>query len=68
MMSVAAPTVPTLVLTPQHDQFCGPDAARPIVEAWTDCTFEPIESADHFLMGRTADVAERVATWLTGRF
>lgn len=68
MMSVSAPSVPTLVLTPQHDQFCQPDAARAIVDDWHDCTFDTIESADHFLMGHTAEVAERVTAWLTSRF
>jgi len=68
MMPAPAPSVPTLVLTPQHDQFCPPDVARAIVDAWDGCDFQPIESADHFLMGHTAGVAERVATWLDARF
>jgi len=30
--------------------------------------FETIEMADHFLSGRTAAVADRAATWLSGRW
>ena len=67
MMTVAAPSVPTLVLTPQHDQFCPPDAARAIVGSWDACDFETIESADHFLIGHTAVVAGRVIDWLADR-
>lgn len=67
MMPAPAPSVPTLVLTPRHDQFCAPDATRAIVESWVDCDFEPIEAADHFLIGHTADVAERATRWLTSQ-
>ena len=68
MLPAADPGVPTLVLTPRHDQFCPPDAATAVVARWTDYEFDVIESADHFLVGHTAAVAERVAEWLTGRF
>ncbi len=68
MMSVPAPTVPTLVLTPQHDQFCQPGAARAIIEDWDDVELAAIDSADHFLVGHTADVAERVTAWMADRF
>jgi alpha/beta superfamily hydrolase len=68
MMSVPAPSVPTLVLTPQHDQFSPPDAARAIIETWDDCDFDTIESADHFLTDHTTDVGGRVAAWLAARF
>ncbi len=68
MMSVRTPSVATLVLTPQHDQFCHPHAAQAIVDSWINCEFDTIESTDHFLIGHTAGVAERVTTWLTGRF
>jgi len=67
MMPAPAPSVPTLVLTPQHDQFCPPDVARPIVDTWDGCDFESIESTDHFLMGHTAAVAERVTAWFDAR-
>jgi alpha/beta superfamily hydrolase len=64
MMPSPEPTVPCLVLTPRHDQFCPPDAARPIVESWSRCDYEVIESADHFLTGRTTAVAQRAVDWL----
>ena len=67
MMPVPTPQVPTLVLTPRHDQFCQPDAAQAIVAHWPDCEFEAIESADHFLMGHTADVAARAVSYLEAR-
>lgn len=59
--------MPTLVLTPAHDQFTPPDGARPVVDGWPDATFEVVESVDHFLAGRAAHVAERSVTWLAGR-
>ena len=68
MMSVNPPSVPTLVLTPQHDQFSPPDATRPIVGEWDDCDFDTVESADHFLIGHTYDVGRRVTAWLVGRY
>ena len=60
--------IPTLVLTPAHDQFAPPDAVRPIVETWTDSTFETIEMTDHFIGGRTDAVATLVVDWLSGRW
>lgn len=65
MMETPAPPVPALVLSPAHDQFCPPDTTAPIVATWPDATLEPVESADHFLAGRTTHVANRVAIWLT---
>lgn len=62
-----APAVPTLVLTPRHDQFSAPDTASAIVAGWEQATFEVVESADHFLVGHTATVAARATTWLTER-
>lgn len=56
--------VPTLVLTPQHDQFAPPDVVEPIVTAWSSTTFETIPSADHFVLGRADWTAERAAAWL----
>lgn len=67
MMEVSAPTVPTLVLTPRHDQFSPPEATEPLVSRWPDHRFQVVESADHFLGGHTIDVAQRVASWLSDR-
>ncbi len=61
-----APTrnVPTLVLSPSHDQFCPPEKAEPIAATWGNTEFAPIRSADHFLLGATSEVTRRVLTWL----
>jgi alpha/beta superfamily hydrolase len=56
---------PKLVLVPAHDQFCPPDALRPLVEGWTAATVEEVPSADHFLAGATAAVAARATAWVT---
>jgi alpha/beta superfamily hydrolase len=67
------PTVPTLVLTPRHDQFSPPPASDPIVASWSDempavaVDHRVIESADHSLVGRTAAVSDQVTSWLTGQ-
>ena len=57
--------VPTLVLTPAHDQFSAPDATETIISDWPQTTHETIASADHFLNGRTALVAERTLAFIT---
>ncbi len=57
--------VDTLILTPAHDQFSPPDATEAIVSEWPCTTHETIASADHFLNGRTAAVAERTVEFLT---
>jgi len=73
MSSVPVPVVPTLVLTPAHDQFSPPASTEPIVADWrvrsaTPIEFEVIDMADHFLAGRTATVADRTAAWLSDRW
>jgi alpha/beta superfamily hydrolase len=64
MLPATGPTVPTLVLTPRHDQFGPPASVAPVVGGWHDATFETIESADHFLHGHAAAIADRVSEWL----
>ena len=69
MSAPPIPSVPTLVLTPAHDQFSPPTATEPIITEWRTrgaarVDFEVIDMADHFLAGHTAAVAERAATWL----
>ncbi len=66
-MEINPPTVPTLVLTPRHDQFCDPSVAAPIVSAWSLAELEVVESADHFLAGHAAAVADRSVAWLAER-
>lgn len=55
---------PTLVMCPAHDQFAPPEVAGPVVAGWPSAELQVIEMADHFLHGRTADVAERTLAWL----
>ncbi len=66
---VAAPAVPTLVLTPVHDQFSPPKVSGPIIERWvadgTPVEHHTIEMADHSLVGHTFDVAARMTAWLS---
>ena len=73
MSSVPAPVVPTLVITPAHDQFSPPASTEPVVADWrahsaTPIEFEVVDMADHFLAGRTAAVADRTAAWLSDRW
>jgi alpha/beta superfamily hydrolase len=63
-MPVRAPEVATLVLCPRHDQFCPPETIEPIVRDWDLAELAVVESADHFLAGRTAAVADEVVEWL----
>lgn len=64
MLPVPEPRVPVLVLTPRHDQFSPPAANEAIVSKWSSAEHEIVESADHFLAGHTASVAQRVTSWL----
>jgi len=57
--------VPTLVLTPAHDQFSAPDATEAIISQWPQTTHKTIASADHFLNGRTELVARRALSFIT---
>ena len=66
MMDVPTPTVPTLVLMPRHDQFTEVEAASEIVASWPESEFRVIESTDHFIAGRTSQVAESAGTWMAG--
>jgi uncharacterized protein len=66
---VPPPTVPTLVITPAHDQFSPPSATEPIIADWRSHGAAPVdlqvvEMADHFLAGRTAAVARSATTWI----
>lgn len=65
------PDVPTLVLTPRHDQFSPPELSTPIVGGWSAAApqvsidHQAIESADHSLVGHAEAVASRTTDWLT---
>ncbi len=52
--------VPTLVLSPAHDQFCDPATAAERTSGWPDTTLATIEGADHFLTGAVGRVAGAV--------
>lgn len=69
MAPVGPPQVPTLVLTPAHDQFSPPASSEPVIAEWrsrgaSSVDHGTIEMADHFLAGRTEVVARSVAGWL----
>ncbi len=65
------PPIPTFVLAPRHDQFFAYDQTAAIVAGWraagAPAEIEPVESADHFLAGQAATVAERTLTWISGQ-
>lgn len=56
---------PKRLLVPERDQFDPPDTARRRTEGWNATTIEVISGADHFCVGRTREVAERVAGFAT---
>ena len=64
LLRAPAPSVPTLVLAPRHDQITDLSLTREVVEDWPHATLEIVESADHFLAGHTDDVADRAVVWL----
>jgi alpha/beta superfamily hydrolase len=66
-MAVDPPGQPTLVLVAEHDQFCPPSVAEPLVATWPQATMAIITSSDHFLAGRAAAAAETAAAWLSRR-
>jgi alpha/beta superfamily hydrolase len=69
MTPVPPPAVPTLVITPAHDQFSPPSATESIITDWRSRSSAPVdlqvvEMADHFFAGRTAHVSESTTTWI----
>jgi hypothetical protein len=58
---------PVLVLAPAHDQFAPPLWVDETTRAWPDVTVEAVPMADHFLVGATAQVAQRVTAWVLDR-
>lgn len=61
---IGADERPKLLLVPAHDQFCTPASARTEIAGWASTTVEEVPSADHFLAGSTAAVADRAVSWL----
>lgn len=63
-LPVGADNRPKLLLSPEHDQFCPPDAAAMATVAWRNTTVEPVASTDHFLTGFLSRVATRALDWI----
>lgn len=61
---VAPPRHPTLVITPEFDQFTDIAAVRRATADWADTTIETVSGADHFLVGSDAHVATRTCDFL----
>ncbi len=62
-----APGVPTLLVSPERDQFCPVERTAQIASSWADTTIESVPGADHFLAGRTRHVAALATSWLSSR-
>lgn len=71
MVEVEPPTVPTLVIAPRHDQITDVATVTDTVAAWPTADLEVLPSADHFLAGHTARVADltigAITAWLGTR-
>ena len=71
MFEFDAPTVPTLVIAPRHDQITDVSTVTDTVASWPNADLEILPSADHFLAGHTAQVADltvaALASWLSDR-
>ncbi|MBI2704131.1 MAG: hypothetical protein HYX32_02405 [Actinobacteria bacterium] len=55
---------PKFLAVPEHDQYDPPPLARQKTAGWTNTTLEVIDGADHFLVGRTTKVAERLLAFV----
>ena len=44
---------PVVLAVPEHDEYCGPQAARARTAGWAATDVEVVTDADHFLVGRT---------------
>lgn len=57
--------LPGLVLVPAHDDFGGPDAVDHALAGRDGLVIETVDGADHFLIGATDQVAQRVVEWVS---
>lgn len=57
---------PKLLAVPERDQFNPPAACRDKVAAWTHTEVIVVPGADHFLAGRTGQLADLLAGFLAG--
>ena len=55
---------PKLLIVPEHDQFCDPEAARQSTEAWIATEVVAVPGADHFFVGRTDKVAAMIVAFV----
>lgn len=69
--AIAPPVGPTLLLVPEHDQFCPPGTAAAAIASWPPPVAErdvtTVTMADHFLAGRVDTVVEAIVGWLDAR-
>lgn len=64
-MVVAADPRPKFFAIPENDQFRRPDAVREMTAEWINTTVEMVPGGDHFLVGRTVQVADWLADFVT---
>jgi alpha/beta superfamily hydrolase len=60
----AADPRPKRLVVPENDQFRTPDSVRAFTEGWTATDVVVIAGGDHFLAGRTDQVAVQIADFL----
>ncbi len=61
---ITEPACPTLILSPEHDQFCNPDQARRATTGWLHHQVVPIPMADHSISGQTVTLVPAITAWL----
>lgn len=64
MLAARRGTAPTLLLSPEHDQFRTAADAGDVTSAWPDTSVTEIPGADHFLAGATSFVVDRVVDFV----
>ena len=60
----ARSSAPTLVLVAQHDQFRDADESEALVGDWPGTSFHVLAGADHFMAGKTDEIADRTMGFL----
>lgn len=61
---VAHDARPKHLAVPEHDAFRPPDSARAATADWVNTTVEVVAGADHFLVGRTGQVAASLVAFV----
>jgi uncharacterized protein len=62
-MAAANDPRPKRLAVAEHDQFCPPEQAAPLIEDWTNTEMVVVGGADHFFAGRTDRLAELASTF-----